>query len=443
MLNTRSSVTRRRFLATAAKAGAVLAAPMVVPGAVLGKDGGIAPSERITLAGIGINNRGSEDLRCFMEQPVVQVVGIADVRKDRREFVKKWAESKYGPGVAMYRDFREMLPRQDIDAVLIATGDRWHTMASIYAAKAGKNIYCEKPCSMTIAESEALADIAERYGVVYQAGTQRRSIANFIFARDLCRNGKLGKLTAVHANTLHPATNHDWLPAQPEPSKDDIDWDLWVGPCPWRPYNRSYIDGGWHGCFDFHGGGILEWGAHTVDLCNWAGTNDEKTPALYEPAGMGASTPATWNGGKRRRLRRHFRRRAETGHAILGLVGPRHLLRSLRGHRGLGRDRRQRPNGILVRQPACRTTTGQGSRNLARQPREELPRLHQDSETDQLEREGRCPQPYHLPCGLHRLATWTPAEVRSGQGRIPRRRRSQPDAVAIASRAVAGLENHR
>lgn len=297
MFNSHSPLTRRRFLATAAKAGAVAAVPMVVPGAVLGKDGGVAPSERIALAGIGINNRGSEDLRCFMEQPVVQFVAIADVRKDRREFVKHWAESKYGPGVAMYRDFREMLPRQDIDAVLIATGDRWHTMASIYAAKAGKNIYCEKPCSMTIAESEALADIAERYGVVYQAGTQRRSIANFILARDLCRSGKLGKLTAVHANTLHPATNHDWLPAQPEPSKDDVDWDLWVGPCPWRPYNRSYIDGAWHGCFDFHGGGILEWGAHTVDLCNWAGTNDEKTPVLYEPVGMGASAPATWNGG--------------------------------------------------------------------------------------------------------------------------------------------------
>ena len=292
-----STVNRRRFLAAAAKTGAVLAAPLFVPGPVLGKDGGVAASERITLAGIGINNRGSEDLGCFMNEPVVQFLAIADVRKDRREAVRQRKEAIYGLGVAIFRYFLEMLPRVDIDAVLIATGDRWHAMASIYAAKAGKDIYCEKPCSMTIAESEALADTVRHYGRIYQAGTQRRSIANFIFAADLCHSGKLGKLTAVHANTLHPAVSHDWLPAQAEPSKDDIDWDLWLGPCPWRPYNRSYIDGGWHGCFDFHGGGILEWGSHTVDLCNWAGTNDKKLPVLYEPAGMGATAPREWNGG--------------------------------------------------------------------------------------------------------------------------------------------------
>ena len=290
-----SSVTRRRFLATAAKAGTVLAAPMFVPGSVLGKDGNIVPSERITLAGIGINNRGGTDLGCFINEPIVQFVAIADVRKDRRKAVRQITESKYGPGVATYRDFREMLPRDDIDAVLIATGDRWHTMASICAAKAGKDIYCEKPCSMTIAESQALADTMRRYGVIYQAGTQRRSIANFIFATELCRSGRLGKLTAVHANTLHPGTNHDWLPGEPEPPKEEIDYDLWLGPCPWRPYNRAYIDGAWHNCFDFHGGGILEWGAHTVDLCNWAGTNDKKLPVRYEPTGAGAAMPSTWN----------------------------------------------------------------------------------------------------------------------------------------------------
>jgi predicted dehydrogenase len=281
------NLTRRHFLAAAAKTGAVLAAPMFVPGSVLGKDGAVAPSGRIALAGIGVRNRGGYVLSCFMGEPVVQFVAIADVRKESREHVKAMTEAKYGPGVATYRDFREMLPRKDIDAVLIATGDRWHTMASINAAKAGKDIYCEKPCSMTIAESQALADTMRRYGVIYQAGTQRRSVANFIFATNLCRSGKLGKLTAVHAHTLHPATNHDWLPAQPEPAKEDLDWNLWLGPTPWRPYNRQYVDGGWHGCFDFHGGGILEWGAHTVDLCNWAGSNDEKMPVRYEPTPSG------------------------------------------------------------------------------------------------------------------------------------------------------------
>jgi len=295
MFHGKSNLSRRRFLTTAAKAGAVLAAPMFVPGTVLGKNGGVAASGRIALAGLGIHNRGNEDLGHFLEEPVVQFVAIADVRKDCRENVKRRAEAKYGPGVATYRDFREMLARGDIDAVLIATGDRWHTMASIYAAKAGKDIYCEKPCSMTIAESQALADTMERYGRIYQAGTQRRSIANFIFATDLCRNGKLGKLTKVHANTLYPGTNHDWLPAQPEPPRDEVDWDLWLGPTPWRPYNRQYIDGGWHDRFDFHGGGILEWGAHTVDLCNWAGSNDQETPILYEPTPSGCI--ATYRNG--------------------------------------------------------------------------------------------------------------------------------------------------
>ena len=235
MFHGKSNLSRRRFLATAAKAGAVLAAPMFVPGTVLGKSGGVAASERITVAGLGIHGRGSEDLGHFLEEPVVQVVAIADVRKDCRENVKQRAEAKYGPGVAMYRDFREMLPRPDIDAVLIATGDRWHTMASIYAAKAGKDIYCEKPCSMTIAESQALADTMQRYGRIYQAGTQRRSIANFIFATGLCHDGKLGPLTKVHANTLYPATNHNWLPAQAEPSGDEVDWNLWLGPSPVAP----------------------------------------------------------------------------------------------------------------------------------------------------------------------------------------------------------------
>jgi len=295
MPHQRSTMTRRQLLAGAVQTGAVLAAPLVIPGRVLGMDGAVSPSERIALAGIGIGGRGGYVLGCMMDEPVIQFVAIADPQKTRREEVKARTEKKYGPGVAMYRDFREMLPREDIDAVLIATGDRWHTMASICAAKAGKDVYCEKPSTMTIAESQALDDTYRRYGRIYQAGTQRRSISNFLFAADLCHSGKLGKLTAVHANTLHPAVSHDWLPAEPEPPKDQCDWDLWLGPCPWRPYHRQYVAGGWRGFFDFHGGGILEWGAHTVDLCNWAGTNDQKMPVRYDPTPSGCV--ATYDDG--------------------------------------------------------------------------------------------------------------------------------------------------
>jgi predicted dehydrogenase len=283
----RKQSTRRDFLRKATQATGLVCAPLVVPARALGLDGHVAPSNRVALAGLGIGGRGNYVLDCFMAEPEVQFVAIADVRKDRRESCKAKTEAKYGPGVDMYRDFREMLPREDIDAVLIATGDRWHTPAALCVARAGKDIYCEKPCSMTIAESQALADTMRRYNVIYQAGTQRRSVPNFIFAKELCDQGKLGQLTEVHANTLHPATSHDWLPGQTEPPKDEVDWDLWLGPTPIRPYNKTYIDGGWRGFYDFHGGGILEWGAHTVDLCNWAGTNDERMPVRYEPTADG------------------------------------------------------------------------------------------------------------------------------------------------------------
>ncbi len=233
-------VSRRRLLKTAAQTGALVLAPQVIPGSVLAKGGAVPPSDRIVLGGIGIGGRGAQVLASFLTQPEVQFVAIADVKAERREAVKKMADQKYGNSdCATYADFRELLARSDIDAVLIATGDRWHTLASIVAAQAGKDIYCEKPCSMTIAESRALAETIRRFGRVYQAGTQRRNIDNFVLAAELARSGKLGKLRAVHANTLDPRTTHDWLPAEPEPPKELLDWDMWLGPCPWRPYHSA------------------------------------------------------------------------------------------------------------------------------------------------------------------------------------------------------------
>ena len=277
--------SRRRFLRNAALSGAAaVALPQLIPGKVLGKDGEIAPSNRITLGAIGIGPRGGHDLGVFMREKVVHFVAIADIQDRRRKDIKRMADDFYGnTDCSMYRDMFEMLDRPDIDAVLIATGDRWHTMASICAAKAGKDIYCEKPLSLTIQESRAVADAVNRYGRIFQAGTQRRNIGNFQLAAKMAHEGKLGKLTEVHANTLHPATKHDWLPAEPEPAKDVVDWDRWLGSCPWRPYNSRYIQGQWRGFFDFHGGGILEWGSHTVDLCQWGNQSDDTVPVEYWP----------------------------------------------------------------------------------------------------------------------------------------------------------------
>jgi predicted dehydrogenase len=289
MRNAQNQFNRRRFLHATACASAALAVPSVIPGSALGIGGAVAPSERIVLGGLGLGGRGTGDLGSFLGNPDVQFVAICDVRKQRREAIKKMADGKYGSrDCAMYADMHEILARPDIDAMLIATGDRWHTMASITAARAGKDVYCEKPCSMTISESRALADTFRKYGRIYQAGTQRRSIGNFIFAADLVAAGKLGKLHTVHANTRPPGTQHGWLPAEPEPTREECDWNMWLGPCPWRPYNSMYVRGRWRGHFDFHGGGILEWGAHTVDLCQWAAQKDHTTPVEYVPTADGA-----------------------------------------------------------------------------------------------------------------------------------------------------------
>src|ERR1051326_475527 len=224
--------TRRNFLKTAVKAGAVLLAPQVVPSSVLGRDGSGSPSERIVLGAIGIGNRGSYVLGCLLNYADVQFIAICDVKAKRREAVKNRADTFYNnKACATYRDLRELLARPDIDAVLIATGPNWHATAATQAAKAGKDVYCEKPCTKNIAQSIALRDTFRRTGRILQAGTQRRSLPNFMYATDLARFGKLGKLHTVYAHPggLDPATS-GWLPAEPEPAKDDVDWDLYLGP---------------------------------------------------------------------------------------------------------------------------------------------------------------------------------------------------------------------
>ncbi len=293
-----AGVSRRRILSSAVQAGALAAgAPMIVPSSALGLGGTTPPSDRITLAGLGIGRRGERDLDSFLAQPDVQFVAICDVRNERREALKAKADKHHGnQDCRMYSDQYELWDRRDIDAVLIATGDRWHTLLSTMTAQSGKDVYCEKPCSMTIQESRALADAFERFGRIYQAGTQRRNGTNFEYAYQMAKNGDLGRLHTLHANAgpgdrWPPKTSHDWLPAEPAPPAQLVDWDRWLGPCPWRPYNSAYIDGKWRGYFDFHGGGILEWGSHTADLCQWVNDADETTPVAYEPIGGDRDTP--------------------------------------------------------------------------------------------------------------------------------------------------------
>ncbi|MEA3368454.1 MAG: Gfo/Idh/MocA family oxidoreductase, partial [Planctomycetota bacterium] len=166
-----TSLTRRKFLTVS---GLALAAPAIISSSALGKDGAAAPSEKTVLGAIGIGPRGRYDLSRMLDEPDVRFVAICDVQASRRKQVKAMADAKYGnQDCVMYRDMFELLARKDIDAVLIATGDHWHALASILAAKAGKDVYSEKPCGITIGDCQALADTMNRYGRVFQAGTQR------------------------------------------------------------------------------------------------------------------------------------------------------------------------------------------------------------------------------------------------------------------------------
>lgn len=281
-------LSRRRFLKTAVQASAALAAPLVIPSSVLGKDGAVAPSERIVLGAIGVGNRGTYVLSCFLQEPDVQCVAVAEVKASRREAAKKMIDTRNGnQDCVTYRDLRELLARTDIDAVMIATGPNWHATAACLAARYGKDIYCEKPCTKNIAQSLTLADVMRRTGRIFQAGTQRRSLPNFMFAIDLARKGRLGKLHTLHAQPLGLATySSGWMAEEPEPNKEDVDWDMFLGPAAWRPFNRRLLDG-----FNFEkgggmvGGGVLEWGSHCVDLCQWANDADNTCPIEYEPMG--------------------------------------------------------------------------------------------------------------------------------------------------------------
>ncbi|MCA9102746.1 MAG: Gfo/Idh/MocA family oxidoreductase [Planctomycetales bacterium] len=289
-------LSRRQFVKTAAAASAVFAVPQVIPSSALGKDGAVAPSERIVMGGIGIGRRGSYDLSCFLPNADVQFVAICDVKEERRQAVKKIADERYGnDDCAMYRDFRELLDRDDIDAVLIATGPNWHATAATYAARAGKDMYCEKPCTKNITQSLQLAETMRRTGRVFQVGTQRRNLPHFAFACELARTGRLGTLRRVYA---HPAgmtqKMSGWLPAEDAPPIEVVDWDMYLGPAAWRPFNNVMLNGfhfekggGFMGCFEedgsFSGGGVLEWGSHCVDLCQWAAGADGTAPVEYNP----------------------------------------------------------------------------------------------------------------------------------------------------------------
>lgn len=279
---------RRNFLKKSAVA-ATLASPTFIPSTVLGRNGMTPPSEQVTLGVIGMGRRCTYDLKSILNLADVRCVAIADVQQSRRNNGKKLVDEKYGNNECkLYRDFRKLLDRQDIDAVLIATGDRWHAPASMLAAEAGKDIYSEKPCGLTIDLCQKLDDTIKRTKRIFQAGTQRRSVPNFQVAAKMAHEGRLGKIHSLYASAYTPQLRTEWLPAEKSPDAQVCDWNMWLGPAPWRPYNSKYVAGDWRGYWDFDSGAkLLDWGAHTVDLCQWANQSDDTMPISYETTDKG------------------------------------------------------------------------------------------------------------------------------------------------------------
>lgn len=290
-------------LATAAGA---LAAPIVLPGSVLGKNGSTAPSHRITVGFIGVGMMGRGHFQIFTNYPDVQVVALSDVDPWRRNAATEALEKTYGAkqpgglfhGFRAYADFRELLACHDIDAVVIATGERWHPAISVLAAQAGKDIYCEKPISLTIRQARTMVESVRRHQRVFQTGLQQRNSPDYRTAFAMVHAGRIGdvKLAYVSSSGVSPYLN---LPAEPVP--DGLDWDMWLGPCPWYPYNYRYHHTGppqhvvpWS-CNRAFGAGDLTSGlVHNLDSAHAGLRKDGTGPVEITPPGIDGVSSLTF-----------------------------------------------------------------------------------------------------------------------------------------------------
>lgn len=264
-------------------------APVFVPGSALGLNGAVAPGDRISLGLLGCGNQGFNDLKAFLRDERVQVTAVCDVNRQSpgyweggiagREPARSWVEWHYArekragtyKGVGVYVDFREMLGRKDIDAVAIALPDHWHGVAVTAAARAGKDIYGQKPLSLTVAEGRAMVEAVRRYKRVFQCGSQQRSDVRFRKACEIVRNGRIGKLERVICGLPGgiPDFGKTAHRQDPEPVPEGFDYDLWLGPAPEAAYapGRCHVNFRW--ILDYSGGQITDWGGHHPDIAQW------------------------------------------------------------------------------------------------------------------------------------------------------------------------------
>jgi predicted dehydrogenase len=293
MKNADSNISRRDFLTAAT---AAIALPAVIPGSALGKDGATAASDRITTGHIGLGNRGSGHLGGFLSRKDAQVVAVCDPYKSKCEKSKARVDKAY-KGCGTYQDHRELLGRKDIDAIVIASPENWHALHAIHSMQSGRDVYCEKAISLTVAEGRAMCKAVRRYRRVLQVGTQQRSDARFRLACQLVRNGYLGKVHQVKIG-VPGGRSLKTMPAKDTPP--DIDYKMWLGPAPWSPYTDEKCTFNWYFMQDYCAGWIQSWGVHHCDIAMWGlpqlgkGLIKAGGTATFPTEGP-ANTSITWN----------------------------------------------------------------------------------------------------------------------------------------------------
>ncbi len=271
-------VKRRDFLkGSASSLAAAAALPAIIPAGVLGAQDRPAPSDRVVVGVIGVGGLGRNHhlANKLLPEKRFQVAAVCDVDADHRNEAARICRDKAGIRVGVYEDFRELLERKDIDAVVIAVPDHWHTLIAMAACEAGKDVYCEKPLTYAIDEGKKLVAAARRYGTVFQTGSQQRSDRRFRQACELVRNGRIGKIKQIDT-VLHGVPSGDWQPYQTPPS--NLNWNFWLGPAPYADYmpNRCHYQFRWF--LDYSGGVMTDWGAHHNDIAQWGLGMDHSGP---------------------------------------------------------------------------------------------------------------------------------------------------------------------
>jgi predicted dehydrogenase len=275
-----NEMNRRSFLRRTALTAA--AAPLLVHASVLGRAGSVGPNSRIAFGALGVGNRARAILPNFLAFNDLRFVAVSDSREDRARSAKEAIDAQYqSKDCTLYPDFRELLERRSIDAVLVATGNRWHGLASIYAARAGKDVYSEKPVTLTIHEGRELVNTTKRFGTIYQAGTQRRATDSYKFAKEMVQQGRIGRLKTVEMQVWEgPAIPH----SKAEPVPKGWNYDAWLGQAPWRPFNPARVHN-WQYFWDTAEGVMTDMGCHYSDQMQWVLGTDDTGPLEFEAKG--------------------------------------------------------------------------------------------------------------------------------------------------------------